>query len=221
MVVYSLSSLKVFFERLGDGQWALSAVEALVEVVFELVAVPDELLLLGFAAIDLLLFVDELLVIDHLDQCFLALLPAFVNCLQLFIKLLNTLANVRLVTLQVVGLLIRLNLVHARHVNRFSVRLFARQVSPIVPLVVNFRFLLLIANRVLVFLYDEPCSPLRTLSNQILLSPGEELANIQEILLLDAHEMDDLVIGNRLDTQLVLAAVVDHCFHRFEDQVAL
>lgn len=146
MIEYSLGSLKVFFERLGDGQWALSAVEAFVEVVFELVAVPDELLLLGFAAIDLLFFVDELLVIDHLDKCFLALLPAFVNCLQLLIKLFNTLANVSLVTLQVVGLLIRLNLVHARHMNRFSVRLLARQVSPIVPLVVNFRFLLFITD---------------------------------------------------------------------------
>lgn len=69
------------------------------------------------AAINLLLLVDQFLVVHHLDQGLLALLPALVDSLQLFVELVDTLRNVRLVTLEVVGLLVRLDLVDTRLVD--------------------------------------------------------------------------------------------------------
>ena len=89
--------------------------EAFVEVVLEGITLPNELLFLCFTPINLLLFINKFLMVDHLNQCLLALLPAFMDCLQFFVKLLNTFANVGLVALKVVRLFIGLNLVDTWH----------------------------------------------------------------------------------------------------------
>lgn len=193
--------------------------EALVEVVLQGVVFFQELLFFILAAIYLLLLVDQFLVVDHLDQLLLALLPALVDCLQLFVKLVDALGYVGLVALEVVGLLVRLNLVDARLVDQLVAVLLVGLVHHGLVLV-DFLQLFGVAQRVFIFLVDEACASLVALADQVLFGSREKLADIEEVLLLGAHEHNYFFVSDGLDTEFVLAAVIYHRLHGLEDQVA-
>lgn len=64
---------------------------------------------------------------------------------------------------------------------------------------------------------DETGTSLVALTNQVLFGSREELTDVEEVLLLGAHEHYDFFVGDGLDAQLVLAAIIDHSLHGLED----